>query len=309
MRSEKNAHILTLLASLIFGSVHICAQHKDPTRAATFGVTSELVAIPVTVTDRNGHTVVGLRADDFVIAENGVVQRVQSVSRWDVPVSICVVFDASGSMKRGMHIAQTALRKLLDGSGPDDEACLIRFAGKPELLADFTYDTAEIPNELLWDRPRGATSLVDAVYAGLVQMRRASNSRRALVVITDAGENNSRYSFQELLSLARETDVQVYAVAIRGDNLNKEEQRGRVQLDRIAEETGGEQVVIDSTSRLPPALETINELIRNQYLLTYRPPDSARDGKWRAVRVQLHADLMARRYRVNSRRGYFALRE
>ena len=306
MRFPRKPSILGLLVPLLLASKIGQAQQREKSHVPTFGVTSELVAIPVSVTDRKGQTVLGLRSEDFLVTENNVLQEVQSVSRWDVPVSICVVFDASGSMKQRIRTAQTAVRKLMDGSGPDDEACLIRFAGKVEVLVDFTDDTNQIANKLLWDRPRGATSLVDGLYAALIHMKRASNSRRAIVVITDAGENSSRYSFSELLSLAREADVQVYTVAIRGDLLDKQEQRGRLQLGQITEETGGKLLTIDSSSNLPRGLEAVNELIRNEYLLTYRPADSQQDGKWHPVRVRLQPASKASLYRVNSRRGYYA---
>ena len=142
---------LISLLLLSVGRETAYAQQGAKSDGPRFGVTSELVAIPVSVTDRNGRTVLGLRSEEFVVTEDGVPQHVQSVSRWDVPVSICIVFDASGSMKRTMNTARAALRKLLDDSGPDDEACLIRFAGKAEVLVDFTSDANKIANDLLWD--------------------------------------------------------------------------------------------------------------------------------------------------------------
>lgn len=311
MRIPRVPSIFVVVISLIVASKIAYAQRQQKGQGATFRVTSELVAIPVSVTDRNGHTVLGLRSEDFVITERDVPQQIQSVSRWDAPSSICVAFDASGSMKRSIRTAQAAVRKLLDGSGPEDETCLIRFASKAEVLVDFTSDTNEIANKLLWDRPRGATSLVDGVYAAFTQMKRAANSRKALVVITDGGENSSRYSFSELLSLARESDVQVYAVGIRGNLLDKEEQSGRLRLSQVADETGGKLLIVDSVGDLPRAMATVNELIRNEYLLTYRPADFPRNGKWHPVRVrlQLKPPLKPSLYRVTSRSGYYAPKE
>ena len=273
----------------------------------TFGAVSELVVVPVSVTDRRGHTVLGLRSKDFAITERGVPQRIQSVSRWDVPASIYVVFDASGSMTRSARTAQTAVRNLLKDSGPEDEAFLIRFAGKPDLLVGFTHDTNAVVNKLLWDRrPWGATALFDAVHVGLIEMRQAANARRALVVVTDGGNNNRGYSFSEVLSLARESDVQIYAVALRGNLLDREEQRGRLQLQQLADDTGGNLLIVDSSRGLPPALAAMNELIRNQYVLTYRPVNATHDGKWHPVRVRIQPPSSASLYRVNARAGFFA---
>ncbi|MBY0507725.1 MAG: VWA domain-containing protein [Bryobacteraceae bacterium] len=261
----------------------------------------------MSVTDRRDHTILGLRSEDFALTEGGVPQQIQSVSRWDVPASICVVFDVSGSMTRLARTAQAAVRNLLKDSGPEDEACLIRFAAKPELLADFSHDTNTVVNKLLWDRPpRGATALTDAVLAGLAQMRRAANTRRALVVITDGGENSSRHLFSELLSVARESGVQIFGVGLRGNLLDKEEQRGRLQLRQLADDTGGNLLIIDSGGDFPRALATVNELIRNQYVLTYRPANAPHDGKWHPVRVRIQPPSKASLYRVNARGGFYA---
>jgi len=306
---EFRRKVSALAALIVVSSIAVAQRQSAANHLANFGVTSELVAIPVSVTDRKGHTVLDLRSEDFAITDNGAPQQVLSVSRWDVPVSVCVVFDASGSMKRSVRTAQIAVRVLLNDNGPEDEACLVRFSSRPELLVDFTHDADLITNKLLWDRPRGATALADAVYAGLNQMKHAANSRKALVVITDGGENSSRYSFSELLSVARESDVQVYTVGLRGNVLDKEEQRGRLRLEQVTDATGGKLLIIDSSGALPRVLATVNELIRNQYLLTYRPINSPQDGKWHPVRVRVQPPSKASLYRVNARGGYYASKQ
>jgi Ca-activated chloride channel family protein len=290
-----------LLVSRLVGAQHLSATSHTP----SFGATTELVAVPVSVTDRRGHTVIGLHPEDFVITENGVQQQVLSASHWDVASSIGVVFDGSGSMKASVRMAQSAVRTLLKDNGPEDEAFLIRFADAPQVVVDFTHDADAIADKLIWDRPRGATALFDAVYAALNQVKRAQNSRKALVVITDGGDNNSRYSFPELLALSRESAAQVYIVAIRRNPRGSDEQRGRLRLDQVANETGGRLLIVDNSGELPHALATVNELIRNQYLLTYRPTDSRRDGKWRPVRVRIQRPSTTPAYRVYARGGYY----
>ena len=307
MKLPRKVSLLTVLSMV--SSFAVAQKQAANSNLPTFGVTSELVVIPVSVTDRRAHTVLGLRPEDFALTEGGVQQQIQAVSRWDVPASICVVFDSSGSMKRLSQTAQTAVRNLLSDSSPEDEACLIRFADKPELLVDFTHDPNTVVNKLLWDRPRGATALIDAVYFGLSRMARATNSRKAVVVVTDGGDTTSRYSFSELLSLARESDVQIYAVALRGNLLDKEEQRGRLQLRQLADDTGGNLLIIDSSGDFPRALATLNELIRNQYLLTYRPVNEPHDGKWHPVQVWIQPPSKASLYRVNARAGFYATKK
>src|SRR5579863_9586917 len=211
MEFQKKSRILAYLAVLLLVSEFAGAQHLGVgNHTPSFGTMTELVAVPVSVTDRNGHTVVGLRLEDFVITENGVLQQVLSASRWNVASSIGVVFDGSGSMKTSVRMAQSAVRILLKDNGPEDEAFLIRFADAPQLVVDFTHDADAIADRVIWDRPRGATALFDAVYAALNEVKRAENSRKALVVITDGGDNNSGYSFPELLALSRESYAQVY---------------------------------------------------------------------------------------------------
>lgn len=307
MDFQTKRRILADLALLLLVSGLTGAQHLSvPSHAPSFGATTELVAVPTSVTDRRGHTVVGLRLEDFVITENGVPQQVLSASRWSVASSIGVVFDGSGSMKTSVRMAQSAVRTLLKDNGPEDEAFLIRFADAPQVVVDFTHDADVIAAELVGDRPRGATALFDAVYAALNKVKRTQNLRKALVVITDGGDNNSRYSFQELLALSRESYAQVYIVAIRRNLRDQDEQRGRLRLNQIADETGGRLLIVDSSSELPRALATVNELIRNQYLLTFRPADSSRDGKWHPVRVRIQHPSGAPAYRVYARGGYYA---
>jgi Ca-activated chloride channel family protein len=204
-----------------------------------FKVDAELVLIPLSVTDHVGHPILDLGAQDFIVAEDGAAQEIRAVSCWDTPASIGVVFDSSGSMKSSVRRAQAAVRALFRDADQKDEAFLIQFADSPRLEVNFTMDVDEIPGKLLGAAPHGATALFDAVYAGLDRMRQAVNAHKALVVVTDGGDNHSRRSFTELLAAARERDVQIFVVAIRRDLRDQDEQRGRAQLDQIANDTGG----------------------------------------------------------------------
>ena len=275
-------------------------------RGAQFRVDSELVMIPLSVTDRTGHAILNLGKADFTVAEDGAAQPVASVSRWDAPVSIGVIFDASGSMGNAIRRARTTIANLFHDSDPEDEAFLIRFAGAPVLETDFVHDPASILRSLSWESAHGATALFDAIYAGLNRMARASNAHKALVIVTDGGDNHSRRSFAELRSAARERDVQVFALAIRRDLRDLDEQRGRVQLDQLANDTGGRLLVVDSDVEAQRAMAAVGELIRNQYLLCYRPLDPSHDAKWRQVRVRLRPTSRESLYKVRSKNGYYS---
>jgi Ca-activated chloride channel homolog len=294
--------ISTVIAGGIAATEHPTTHHQGP----AFRVNSDLVIVPVTVTDRNGHTVLYLRQADFSVGEDGVPQKILSVSRWNAPASIGVILDSSGSMEPSVEIAHAAVRALLSEAAMEDEAFLINFADSPKTEGGFTHNMNEITGKLLSRGAEGWTALVDAIYAGLNRMKSASTARKALVVITDGGENHSRYSFAELLSAARESDTQVYIVTIRRSIRRTDEQRGRLYLDDLAKDTGGHMLVIDSDAQLLAAMTTINELIRNQYLLSYRPLQNLRDGKWHRVRIRLQPSRGGPKYRIYAREGYYA---
>lgn len=296
-----SAMLLVPTCAIVVGA----AEHRNA-RTAEFRVNSDLVVLPLSITNRVGRAVLGLELSDFVVSEDGVPQQVLAVSRWDAPASIGIIFDASGSMKAGVRTAQSAVLSLLHENGDGDEAFLITFADSPRLETNFISNAEEISNRLLWAKPKGATALFDAIYAGIAKVKEAANSRRALIVITDGGDNNSRYSFQELLSAAYESDVQVFVIAVRRNIRDFDEQRGRLQLDLLAKETGGHLLIAGNDAELPHAMREVNDLIRNQYLLSYRPEKLALDGKWHRVRVRLQPDSKRSRYRIYTKNGYHA---
>ncbi len=299
------ARICTVVtATAVYGGIFAAAA-PAANRAIDFRCDAELVLIPLSVTDHVGHAILGLGVRDFIVAEDGAAQNVRAVSSWDAPASIGVVFDSSGSMKNSMRIAEDAVRALFREADENDEAFLIQFADSPRLEVDFTKDVNQLQGKLLWTAPHGATALFDAVYAGVDRMRLAANAHKALVVVTDGGDNHSRRSFGELLRAARESDVQIFVLAIRRDIRDQDEQRGRVQLNEVANDTGGLLIVVDSDAALEPAMERVRRLIRNQYLIEYRPSNLSRDGKWHRVRVRLSAERTPA-FRIHSKTGYHA---
>lgn len=294
----------TLLVSVILTARVLAGQSAVSPHTPNFRADSDLVIMPVSVVDRHGHAVFDVGADAFVVAEHGVSQQVLSVSQWDVPASIGLIFDASGSMKKNIPTAEAGVRMLIADTTLGDESLLIRFSDSPQLDVDFTEDLNELPNKLLSASARGATALFDAIYVGLHQMRRARTSHKVLVVITDCGENHSRYSFSELLSVARESDVQIYVLALMGSGSYRDQNRGHSKLDRPANETGGRLLTVYRNVQMPLQIATLNSLIRSQLLIAYRPRPSSRDGKWHPVRVRLR--LSWKDYKVYAGTGYYA---
>jgi len=300
---------------IAFAFAAVCQQPSDfpsppaafRARAAgwpDFRITSDLVTIPVQVTDSRGRTVLGLGKDDFILRDEGQPEPIVAVWRTDAPISLGIIFDSSGSMRGAGREAGMAVRALLEGANAEDRAFLITFAGRPHVEVPFTNRFAEIVNRLLWSQSAGSTALFDALFDGLRMMGQVRGTQKAMVIFTDGGDNHSARSFDELLASSRERDVQVYSVVIRGNPRDLDEQRGRMQLDRLAVDTGGRSFVIPDASQIYGATQRINELMRNEYLLQYRPP-AGLPGKWRRVRVELVRDLKPRRLRVVARSGYF----
>ncbi len=270
----------------------------------TFRVTGDLVVVPVSVSDRKGHTVLGLKPDDFTVLDDKVRQGIVSFSQWDVPSSIGVIFDVSGSMRGTESVAMMAVRALIDDAIPGDEGFLVSFADAPRLEMEMTHDFDRIADRLTFVRREGATALFDAVAMGLQHMKDAHTPRKALVVVTDGGDNRSRLTFGELLSQSLEADVQVYVIAIRRPNWDSEAQRGRLRLDQLAAETGGRLFLIDAATQLKQAMSSVGELIRNQYLIGYKRPDEAQSGQWRQIRLRVES-IGRGSLRINARGRYY----
>jgi Ca-activated chloride channel family protein len=272
------------------------------------GVTVAL--INVTVRDRANHLVTGLEREDFRLFENRVEQQIKYFANEDSAVSIGVIFDASGSMAEKVGLAREAVAELLKPSNYDDEFFLIRISDRPDIAADFTNNGAELQSRLLPVVSKGRTSLLDGIYLGLQQMKRARNQRKALIVLSDGGDNHSRYSRSEVMNLTRESDVQIHAIGLFEPTPTREQPaatlKGPLLLAELAEETGGRHAPVTKISALPDIAHNIGSAIRRQYLLGYTPTDLTRDGKYRRVQVSIAPQRSQHALRVDWKRGYFA---
>jgi Ca-activated chloride channel homolog len=251
------------------------APHLPP---SNFRVDARMVQIPVTVTDPMDRNVMSLNADNFRLFEGNVEQKISAFSIADAPVSAGIVFDTSGSMKKRMQDSRAAVQQFLQTAVPNDEFFLVQFADTASLLSPFTRQGDAVLHNLDGMEPHGWTALYDAMFLSVQQLRRATNPRRVLLVLSDGEDNNSRYSESEALSLVREADVRVYAIGLFA--------KARC-LERMAEETGGRMITIHNFSELPAAMEKLSDEIRNQYLLGYFPSNDVNDGRYRKVRVEV----------------------
>jgi Ca-activated chloride channel family protein len=256
-----------------------------------------MILVPVSVTDATDRPVMNLASESFRVFEDDVEQKIVSFFREEGPVSVGFIFDASSSMKKRMDRSVAAIEQFLLTRMPGDEFFLVRFSDKPELVTGFTRDPDGILNSLSSIQPLGWTALQDAICLGVQQMKRAKNTRRALFVLTDGGDNNSRYSESEVRNLVRESDVRVYAIGLF--------ERPRF-LEKLAADTGGRAFWAHKLEDLPETIERLSQEFRNQYVLGYSSKNEQKDGKYRKVRVELLESIRRLPLNLFWRRGYFA---
>ena len=273
-----------------------------------FKVDSTLVLVNVAVTDSRGRFVTGLSRQDFQVFEEKTAQTVAYFSAEEAPVSVGLVLDFSSSMAPRFGQLQQAVAEFLKSPNPQDEFCLIEFRDRAELSMGFTSAAEEIQNRVASTKPRGNTALLDAVYLGLRQMRKARNSRKILLIVSDGGDNHSRYRAREVENLARESDVEIYAIGI-GRSAGRavyDLWDGPALLSELTEEAGGRCYEIDNSRDLPAVAEKIGRELRHQYVLGYVPQNRHRDGRYRHIQVKIARAPGQPRLSAYWRRGYYA---
>ncbi len=267
----------------------------------------DLVLVPVTITDPMNRLVTGLEKENFALTDNGQIQEIRHFSSEDAPVSLGVIFDNSGSMSNKIDKSREAVVEFFRTANPEDEFFLITFSEKPEVLADFTTSVEDIQDKLVYVVPKGRTALLDAIYLGMNRMRKAKHQKKALLIISDGGDNHSRYSESEIKSLVKEADVQLYAIGLYDrDFKTPEEREGPQLLTELSDVTGGRTFTIGNTNELADVATKIGIELRNQYVLGYRPTNPSRDGKWRKIKVRLNPPKGLPPLHVYAKTGYYA---
>lgn len=273
---------------------------RRPEQDRPIRVDVRLMLLPVTVVDEaSGQFVNGLRQEQFTVLEDKKRQSIVAFSTEDSLCSVGLLFDISGSMEHKVQKARLAMAHLFEVLNPQDEAFLLTFADHPESRTEFTSRFQTLQDPLLFEKATGQTALVDAVYLGLQRMRNAKNPRRALVVISDGGDNNSRYSTREFFQYATESDVQVYALGV------KPYPYGTFLLDAMAEVTGGLSFTVDKLKNLDDAMNAIGRALHEQYLIGYYPPNTPLGRKWRKLQIQVSPLGERQRLRAYTKSGYF----
>ena len=280
------------------------------TRIRPLKVDVDLVLVPVTITDPLNRLVTGLEKENFELYEGASKEEIKSFSSEDAPVSLGVIFDSSQSMTSKMDRAKDAVMEFFKTANPQDEFFMITFSDEPELVNDFTSSVDDIQGKLVYTVPRRRTALLDAIYMGVTKMRQAKYPKKALLIISDGGDNHSRYTEAEIKSLVKEADVMVYAIGIYDRYFQTEEERlGPQLLSEITEITGGRAFTVENPNDLADVATKIGIELRNQYVLGYSPSKIVRDGKWRKIKVKLLPPKGLPPLRVYARTGYYAPEE
>ena len=267
----------------------------------------DLVLVPVTITDPLNRLVTGLEKENFQLMEGSAAQDIRTFSSEDAPVSLGVIFDSSGSMSSKMDRAKDAVIEFFKTANPQDEFFMITFSDTPEEVTDFTSSMDDIQGKLVYAVPRKRTALLDAIYMGISKMRQAKYAKKALLIISDGGDNHSRYTEGEIKALVKEADVMIYAIGIYDRYFASAEERlGPGLLSEITELTGGRAFTIDNPNDLADVATKIGIELRNQYVLGYRPKNVVRDGKWRKIKVKLMPPKGLPPLKVYARTGYYA---
>jgi Ca-activated chloride channel family protein len=268
---------------------------------------SRLVLVPVSVTDPMQRFVTGLNRDNFEVFEGAKPQRIQHFSSEDVPVSVGIILDISGSMSDKLERVREAVNQLCEVSNPQDEYFMITFADEPRLVVDFTTNPDDLRKELVFAQPKGRTSLLDAIHLSLRKMKNARYGRKALLIISDGGDNHSRHGEREIKGLAKECDVMIYSIGIFDRYVpTPEELRGPSLLSDISDPTGGRAFTVDNPNIMPSIARHIGMELRTQYVLAYRPQDVPHNGKWRKIRVRLRLPRKFPFLQAHAKTGYYA---
>lgn len=282
------------------------ATRTGPVRFQIIREEADLVVLPVTVTDRHGQFVPGLKAKDFRVYENQKLQKISLFSQTDQPVAVGLVIDDSGSMYPNREEVLQGAKDFLASSNPQDQVFVVNFNEKASLglppSVPFTSNVSELEAAVSRGPSAGMTALYDALALALKHLALSTRKKKALIVISDGGDDASHTSFRQVLSSARHSDAIIYTIGIISEeqaNVNP-----RI-LRRLARDTGGEAYFPKSAAALPAIYHRIAEDLRAQYTIGYVPSNKSHNGTYRAIRVTVHAKGHGR-LDARTRKGYFA---
>ncbi len=270
---------------------------------------TDLVSLPVTVVDPYNRLVTGLERKHFEIFEDKVKQDIDGFKDADMPVSVGIIFDVSGSMKGKLDRAREAMKAFVETSHAEDDYFLIGFNQRANLIAEFS-DGETLLNKLTLISPSGQTALYDASYLGVEKVKQGRHQKHAILMISDGQDNSSRYTYGELRKLLKESGVQIYCIGIvemgggAGASLDLQ---GQAILEEIAQTTGGKSFFPRSPAELEDATTRIALELRHQYSISYVPTNLKRDGQWHKIKIKVTQPKGMPPLRVQHKEGYYAV--
>jgi len=297
----------TILAAFLTAAVLTARAQETPSPSTPAQAAPLTVVLPVTVTDRKGLPATGLAQENFQIFETNIPQQIASLGVMDAPASIGILLDLSGSMTSKLNPAREAIVRFLKASNPRDEFFVVGFKEHAELIEDFTNSVEDIQSRLAMVRCGHRTALYDAIDYGLAKMKEARYERKALLVISDGGDNTSKHSEAEVRAQVLKSDVEIYSIGIFDPYApTPEERAGPMLLDELSEESGGWLFRVEDLAQMGAMAERISMELRSQYVIGFRPHNLTHDGKWRKVKVKVNPPPGFPSLTVHARTGYYA---
>jgi VWFA-related protein len=276
-------------------------------QSAIFRSDTRLVVLHATVVDKNGHLVTNIPRDAFQVYENGVQQQIKLFRQEDVPVSIGLIVDNSGSMRDKRAKVESAALTLVKNSNPQDEVFIVNFNDEAFLDKDFTSNIRELEEGLTKIDSRGGTAMRDAVRMSIDHLKeKAKKDKKVLVVVTDGNDNSSIINLESLVKAAQQSEVLIYTVGLLSEEERREAKRAKRALSALSEATGGQSYFPKESGEVEKIAQQVAHDIRNQYTIAYTPGNQALDGSYRQIKVIANAP---NRPTVRTRSGYYATQE
>jgi len=300
---------MRLRSSILALSCCLAVAQTPPAKAApdedaTFSVGTRLVVLPISVSDKNGKLITDLQQKSFKVYENGVEQPIKLFKREDVPVSLGIIIDNSGSMREKRQKVETASMDLVKASNPQDEVFIVNFNDEAYLDVEFTNDIKKMEEGVARIDSRGGTAMRDAIIKSIDYLKeKGKRQKKVLLVVTDGNDNASRIGLEKLVSQAQQSEVLIYAIGLLNEEERHEARIAKRALDSLARESGGLAFYPKSLAEVDELTLQVAHELRNQYTIAYSPTIQAMDGSFRQIKVTVNGPG---RPLVRTRTGYYA---
>ena len=304
MRQLNNRILFCALAALAAMPLSAQSKGSQPEEPTVFRADTRLVVLHATVVDKNGKFVTNLSQSAFHVFENNVEQPIKKLIREDVPVSMGLIVDNSGSMRTKRGRVEASAVALVKASNPQDEVFIVNFNDEAFLDQPFTSDIKELERGLAKIDSRGGTAMRDAIRMSIDYLKEnGKRDKKVLVVVTDGDDNNSSGTLENLVKAAQQSEVLIYTVGLLAEEERREAKRATRALNAIAEATGGKSYYPKELKDVDGVCQQVAHDIRSQYIIEYNPKNPALDGSFRQIRVVANGPNHPV---VRTRSGYYA---